>query len=94
MNHCNGGPGPNVFAAPMQAALEAWVEQGQAPASITATKYVNNNPASAVQFSRPLCPYPAKARYTNGDAISASSFSCVTDNQQHPTPTPAPEYLR
>ncbi len=94
MNHCNGGPGPNVFAAPMQAALEAWVEQGQAPASITATKYVNNNPASAVQFSRPLCPYPAKARYTNGDATSASSFSCVTDSQQHPTPTPAPEYLR
>lgn len=94
MNHCNGGPGPNVFAAPMQAALESWVERGQAPASITATKYVNNNPASGVQFSRPLCPYPAKARFVAGDVNSASSFSCVTDTQQHPTPVPAPEYLR
>jgi feruloyl esterase len=50
LQHCIGGPGPNVFGAlppggdhdpkrSMSAALEAWVEHGRAPDTIIATKY-------------------------------------------------------
>ena len=32
------------------------------------------------QFSRPLCPYPAHARYDGkGDINDAASFDCVVD---------------
>ena len=60
-------------------ALERWVEQGVAPEKIIATHYVNNTPASGVQFQRPLCPFPQVARYTVGDATKADSFKCVRD---------------
>ncbi len=94
LNHCNGGPGPNTFLPNMQAALENWVERGQAPDSVVAARYANSNGTGALQFSRPLCPYPAKARYTGSNPTDAGSFTCVVDQQQHPTPAPAAEYLR
>ena len=60
-------------------ALELWVEQGVAPDRIIATHYVNNSPASGVQFQRPLCPFPQVARYTVGDPTNADNFKCVQD---------------
>lgn len=39
LDHCGGGPGPNSFD--MLPALEAWVEKGVAPASVTASRVVD-----------------------------------------------------
>jgi feruloyl esterase len=66
--HCGGGAGPDRFDA--LTAMEQWVEQGKAPASMIATKA--NSP-----ISRPLCAYPLIAKYNGtGDANAAASFSC------------------
>jgi feruloyl esterase len=72
MGHCSGGPGPNAFD--MLTALENWVEKGIAPDKIIAT----HSTAGKVDRTRPLCPYPAVARYTGKGSIDdASSFACV-----------------
>lgn len=73
MGHCAGGPGPNTFD--MVTALENWVEKGIAPDTITAT----HSTAGKVDRTRPLCPYPAVARYTGkGSMDEAANFACVT----------------
>jgi tannase/feruloyl esterase len=88
MQHCSGGPGANSFGQPFTPpladpdhdvikALEAWVEQGKAPAQIIATKYTTDNPTQPALFSRPLCPYPAAARWNGtGDVSDAANWSC------------------
>jgi feruloyl esterase len=54
------------------------VEQGVAPATIIATKYVNDAPAQGVQRTRPLCAYPQQAQYSGRGSIDdAASFVCV-----------------
>ena len=58
MGHCSGGNGPNTFDA--LTPLVTWVEQGTPPASIVATKFVNNQPAQGIERTRPLCPYPVR----------------------------------
>ncbi len=94
MAHCGGGDGPNAFGNGVNApvvdadhdllkALERWVEQGVAPDKIIATHYVNNNPASGVQFQRPLCPFPQVSRFKVGDPTNASSFECVGDERDN-----------
>jgi feruloyl esterase len=73
MYHCYGGPGPNSFDA--LSALEAWVEDGEAPSFIVATHYNDNsgNP----DRTRPLCPFPKLARYMGaGDIDKAANFRC------------------
>ena len=76
MGHCQGGPGPNVFD--MVPALDSWVDKGVAPASVMATKFVDNKRTGAVQMTRPLCPYPQEAHYKGtGDTNVAASFSCM-----------------
>jgi len=90
MAHCSGGAGPNAFGNgtvngpvidaehDLLKALERWVEVGVAPDKIIATHYVNNAPASGVQFQRPLCPYPQRGEFIGrGDPNNASSFRCV-----------------
>lgn len=89
MEHCGGGPGPNVFGQFGPAknhdpgrniyfALENWVEDNQAPAQIVATKYAGDNPANKAILTRPLCPYPESAKYKgSGDTHDASSFTCA-----------------
>jgi feruloyl esterase len=72
MGHCGGGPGPNSFD--MVSALEAWVERGVAPASITAAHYTSG----VADRTRPLCPYPQVARWNGvGSVDHAASFSCA-----------------
>jgi feruloyl esterase len=77
MYHCLGGPGPNVFDA--LTPLVKWVEQGVAPETIIATKFVNETPP-AVQMTRPLCVFPKVAKYKgSGDTNAATNFACVAD---------------
>jgi len=68
MTHCAGGPSTDQFD--MLAAIQAWVEQGQAPDRIIATG--EHFPGQ----SRPLCAWPQVARYAGGDTHQAESFSC------------------
>jgi feruloyl esterase len=99
VTHCGGGPGANVFngssnlGGPEDAdhdvflALRQWVEDGVAPQRIIATKFINDNPASGVAFTRPLCPYPQQAHYRGAGATTdAASFVCVTGASGHNGP--------
>jgi feruloyl esterase len=71
MHHCRGGAGPDQFD--MLTALENWVEKGQSPAALTASRRENG----VVTRSRPLCPHPQVARYTGAGSIDdAASFRC------------------
>ena len=83
MLHCSGGPGATAFGQPeasepradaehdVLTALEEWVEAGKAPGTIT---------AKSKTMTRPVCVYPAEAKYTGGDSNHAESFTCV---EQH-----------
>lgn len=89
MQHCNSGPGPIFFdqfgsgpkldaAHDMYTALEEWVEKGTAPSSVTATKFVKDDPTLGVELTRPLCVYPQVLHYRgSGDSKDAASFECV-----------------
>jgi feruloyl esterase len=92
MAHCYFGPGASSFGGvgqqippvrdaqhDLQKALERWVEDGVAPASMVATKYADDLPGTRrIVMQRTLCPYPSVARYKGiGNVNEASSFSCV-----------------
>ena len=68
MNHCGGGPAMDDFD-PL-AAIEGWVERGEAPDRLVARG------AAFPGRSRPVCPYPREARYRGGDPQEAASFAC------------------
>ncbi len=94
VKHCAQGPAPDSigqFGLPSLKhsnsgnnailALQDWVEQGKAPATITATKYGeladHHVDPDKVLMTRPLCPYPQQASYKGkGSANAASSFVC------------------
>jgi feruloyl esterase len=70
MAHCGGGEGPNTFD--MVSVLEQWVEKGQAPSQIVASRA-----DGAVSRTRPLCPYPQVATYKgSGSTDEAANFVC------------------
>ena len=72
MNHCQGGPGTDQYDA--FGALVDWVEKGNAPERIVATAGANTPWPGR---TRPLCPYPAQARYSGqGSVEEAGNFSC------------------
>lgn len=77
MQHCQGGPSPNAFGqawiAPalrkdashdIRLALEAWVEQGRPPTSLTAVKYEGDRGGGAPIATQVLRPYPHTAYKT------------------------------
>lgn len=76
MTHCFGGRATDRFD-PL-AAIQAWVEQGQAPARLLAE---SGGPAPV---RRPLCPYPTYARYVSGDPRRAESFACAAPPPSKP----------
>ena len=89
VQHCGGGPGTDSFGQfgagtkdaqhNMELALEQWVEKGNAPAAIIATKFEGDDPAKGVKMTRPLCPYPQVAKYKgSGDTNDAGNFVCGT----------------
>jgi feruloyl esterase len=68
----------------MVTALENWVEKGIAPDKVVAT----HSTAGKVDRSRPLCPYPAVARYTGkGSMDEAANFACVVQETASPRRT-------
>ena len=72
MAHCGGGVGPDRNDA--VTAVIDWVEKGQAPDLLIASKVTNGQTVR----TRPLCPYPQVARYKGQGSIDdAASFSCV-----------------
>jgi feruloyl esterase len=72
MAHCGGGIGPDRHDA--MSAIIDWVEAGQAPDSMVASKVVDDE----IVRTRPLCPYPQVARHTGRGSIDdAASFRCV-----------------
>ncbi|MDE0829749.1 MAG: tannase/feruloyl esterase family alpha/beta hydrolase [Vicinamibacterales bacterium] len=71
MGHCAGGEGPNAFDA--LTVMEEWVEQGNAPDQIIASRTRDG----AVDRTRPLCPYPQRAVYSGtGSTDDAENFVC------------------
>lgn len=84
MNHCYSGDG--AFAVDWISALEAWVERGQAPDRLAATHLAGNHDSPAMirrmppdatlrTFTRPLYPWPQKARYKGkGDPADMTSW--------------------
>jgi feruloyl esterase len=71
MIECNGGPGTDTFD--MLRAMRGWVERGQAPAEIVASRVEHGK----VVRTRPLCPYPQAATYLGrGSTDEAASFAC------------------
>ena len=91
--HCGGGAGPSAFNSAngpfpkpfsntarddLFVALSRWVEEGQAPAEVIATTYVDGAPAKGVAMRRPVCAWPQKAWYRGkGDKNDAASFVCA-----------------
>jgi feruloyl esterase len=70
--HCGGGAGPAPTG--QLEALLAWVEEGKAPETLTATR---RDQSGAVTRSRPLCQYPLVAKYKGtGSTDDAANFVC------------------
>ena len=84
MYHCAGGAGADQFGGsghaafpgdPARDALWAlihWVEQGEAPQTLTATRLENGAPA----FTRTLCPFPAALHF---DGLDDRAGTCRVD---------------
>lgn len=71
MGHCRGGPGVDTFDT--LTALEQWREQGVAPDEMPAR-------GSASGFERPVCAYPAYAKYDgSGGLEDAGNWTCSTE---------------
>jgi len=72
MAHCGGGPATDRYDC--LAAVMEWVERGVAPERIVA-RAGETTPWPG--RTRPLCPYPAVARYAGTGSIEdAGSFVC------------------
>lgn len=83
MEHCGGGAGANQMD--LRSAIEAWVENDEAPEKVIAAHHAGNDPEADVEFTRPVCPYPQRAFYDgSGPEDEAASFTCRS--------TPEPEY--
>jgi tannase/feruloyl esterase len=80
--HCGGGPGADRFD--MIGAITDWVENGDAPRTLSAAKI---DAGGNVLFTRPLCEYPKYPRYNGyGDPNDAASFRCVRPKDIHRNP--------
>lgn len=83
--HCGGGyvPYQTDFFAP----VVAWVERGTPPDRVIATAAL----AGGVTRTRPVFPYPARARYTgSGSVDDAANFVPVTPS---PPPDDDPQWI-
>jgi feruloyl esterase len=71
MNHCQGGEGADSLAT--EPVIERWVERGEAPASIVASKIANGR----TERTHLLCPYPQEAAFTGpGSPDDADNYEC------------------
>ena len=68
------GLGPSVV--PNLEVIANWVERGQAPDKIIATKFVGDDPAKGILATRPLFPFPQVGVYAGaGDPDRAENFT-------------------
>jgi feruloyl esterase len=75
-----GQPNPPVLDPEHDviSAIVAWVEEGEAPGPIVATKFTDDDASKGIALQRPLCPYPQEAKYNgSGDPNDAASFACA-----------------
>jgi feruloyl esterase len=84
MHHCGGGPGPNSFETLSK--LDAWVERGIAPDSITATHFAHNHVADGPDRVMPLCAFPEEAQFNPQSgatpiSVTGAGWSCDPRNQ-------------
>jgi feruloyl esterase len=94
MVHCAEGSGATNFSTAtrdsvppvsdaqhdMGVALRDWVEKGQVPHEIVATRFEGPEATEGkgkIAFQRPLCPWPRVAHYQGGPTDKAESFACV-----------------
>ena len=71
MIECNGGPGTDTFD--MLGVMRGWVERGQAPNEVIASRVERGQ----VVRTRPLCAYPQVATYRGqGNTDDAKNFVC------------------
>ncbi len=69
MAHCGGG---NTFSQfDLLGPLMDWVEKGDAPANIVATRQDGKS------GERPLCPHPEYPHYVSGDPDKEGSYRCT-----------------
>lgn len=74
MNHCSGGPATDTYDS-LQSLVD-WVEKGIAPDVILARAAATRRDMPG--RTRPLCAYPAYARYKGqGDPENAAHFVCT-----------------
>jgi Tannase and feruloyl esterase len=91
VEHCAGGPGPSFFGQlglptakgskyGLFDALEDWVEKAVPAGEVVASKYAPGPKGDpVVTMTRPLCPYPAIAKYKGtGDTNDSTNFACST----------------
>ncbi len=73
MGHCYGGAGCDTFSK--LGAIDDWVTANRPPDTLVASRVADGK----VVRTRPLCAWPAVARYDgHGDMEKAESFRCVT----------------
>ena len=76
MNHCSGGEGPSSIDT--LGAIDGWASSGMAPDRLIAARQPGGPGPQQPPMTRPLCPYPAVARYKGeGPADKAESFACT-----------------
>jgi hypothetical protein len=96
MMHCGGGSGPGAFNSAnggqpkppyndaqhdLFTGMIKWVEDGEAPSRVVATKYVGDAPVRGIALQRPLCAYPKRAWFKgSGDTNDAANFTCSVQN--------------
>jgi feruloyl esterase len=76
MNHCSGGEGPSSIDT--LAAIDAWATTSTPPERLIAARAPGGPGPQQPPMTRPLCPYPAVARYKGeGPVDKAESFACA-----------------
>jgi len=70
-------PGANDTEHDVLLALINWVENGAAPETLVATKYIGNDVSKGVEFTRPICQLNDVLVYNGvGNVNKSSSWSC------------------
>jgi len=76
MNHCSGGEGPSAIDT--LGTIDAWATTSAAPDRLIASRTPGGPGPAQPPMTRPLCPYPAVARYKGeGPTDKAESFACA-----------------
>ena len=71
--HCAGGPGAD--GVDWLARIADWVENGNAPNRIVASRVATDG---TTELTRALCPYPMVAEYDGaGDPNDEASYACA-----------------